>query len=299
LLDSGKITKEEAEQVAASVKQQHPVFTSFVVVDGVNSWDYEYTASARTKVKGKQKDPGAVPAMVVNPDFSNNRLNGNMTVKYLYNEQRNHAPGSGTTGKESLDGAFETIQEAGLSYYWSRGHILNSGFGGKAVTSNLIPIDQSTNLKQIAFDNKIRTVYSSKEAPVFIVFNVSRHDDDRFVSSYTGNASKMKQSGKNWTETGGESIGQFNSGTINKPAPGSKKSIKLLSSKSTEALYREVGKANNLSVGLLKDIVASGKSMNTVDDLKAFINGNKDYSDVKKVRYLNRIEAAAGRIDFS
>jgi hypothetical protein len=302
LLTSDKLTKEEAELVAATVKQQHPVFTSFVVVDGGDEWNYEYTASKKTKVTGKKKDIGTVPAMIVNPAFSGTKTNGTMTVTYLYNDPANHTAGSPTTGRESLDGAFDAIQAAGLSAYWSRGHILNKDFGGAAVTSNLIPIDQSTNLKQIAFDNKIRAVYDSKAAPVHISFNVQRHsDEDKFVSSYSATAVKMKKSGENWTETGGDSIGQFSSGTINKPGAGPKKSIKSLSSQSTTTEYREVGRANNLSVSLLQDIVASGKVMNNADDLKKFISGNSGYSDIKKQRYLNRVDAAdnAGMLDFS
>src|SRR6185503_1559562 len=103
----------------------------------------------------------------------------------------------------------------------------------------------------------IRGVYTGKAAPVYISFHISRHsDDDKFVSHYSGSATKMKKSGKGWTETGGENIGQFDSGTINKPGAGAKKSIRLLKGDSTEAMYREVGKANNLSVSLLKDIIS-------------------------------------------
>lgn len=42
---NGKISREQAEQVATIVRQNHPVFTSFMVVDGTDSWNYEYTAS--------------------------------------------------------------------------------------------------------------------------------------------------------------------------------------------------------------------------------------------------------------
>ncbi|NOT50465.1 MAG: DUF4157 domain-containing protein [Chitinophagaceae bacterium] len=297
LLTSDKLTKEEAEQIAATVKQQHPVFTSFTVVDGGDEWDYEYTASKKTKVTGKKKDIGTVPAMVVSPPFSGTKTTGAMTVTYLYSDAANHTEGTPTTGRESLDGAFEAIQAAGQSSYWSRGHVLNKDFGGQAVTSNLIPITQSINRKQVAFDNKIRAAYGKKEAPIFVSFDISRHPDDKFVSSYTGSAVKMKKSGENWTQTGGESLGQFDSGTIELPGAGPKRSIKSLSSSSTTAEIREVGKANNLSVSLLQDIIASGKAMNSGDDIRKFIEKNKDYSDVKKQRYLNRIDDAV--LDFS
>ncbi|WP_008312527.1 DUF4157 domain-containing protein [Leptolyngbya sp. PCC 6406] len=56
----GKISKEDAEKAAANVKATHPVFTSITVVDGVNTWDYDYIALAREKGGKKQEeDPTA------------------------------------------------------------------------------------------------------------------------------------------------------------------------------------------------------------------------------------------------
>lgn len=73
LLNSGKITKEEAELVAAQVKQQHPVFTSFTVTDGGTKWDYIYTASEATRVNGPVKDEPTL----------------NIQVKELYKDKDN------------------------------------------------------------------------------------------------------------------------------------------------------------------------------------------------------------------
>ncbi|SDL82617.1 eCIS core domain-containing protein [Kriegella aquimaris] len=41
----GKITRAQAGEVATAVRQNHPVFTSFNVIDGDDSWNYKYTAS--------------------------------------------------------------------------------------------------------------------------------------------------------------------------------------------------------------------------------------------------------------
>lgn len=54
-LEDGKISWENAEKVALTVKRQHPVFKSITVVDGGETWDYEYVASPGKK-KGKNKD---------------------------------------------------------------------------------------------------------------------------------------------------------------------------------------------------------------------------------------------------
>jgi phage-related protein len=45
LAQNGKISREQADQVANTVRQNHPVFTSFTVVDGGDSWNYQYAAS--------------------------------------------------------------------------------------------------------------------------------------------------------------------------------------------------------------------------------------------------------------
>jgi hypothetical protein len=44
-LQRGRISREDAEAVARSVRTQHPVFASLSVGDGGDSWDYEWTAS--------------------------------------------------------------------------------------------------------------------------------------------------------------------------------------------------------------------------------------------------------------
>jgi hypothetical protein len=55
-LGGGRISLDEAEKVAAKVKKDHPVFKSLAVVDGGPTWDFEYSASAGGKHKGRIKD---------------------------------------------------------------------------------------------------------------------------------------------------------------------------------------------------------------------------------------------------
>jgi hypothetical protein len=43
--EGGKISREEAEQVAGTVREAHPVFTRLAVVDGGDSWNYRWEAS--------------------------------------------------------------------------------------------------------------------------------------------------------------------------------------------------------------------------------------------------------------
>lgn len=58
-LDSDRISKEDAANVARATKQNHTVFTSFKVVDKGDSWSYVYTASPEEEVPGKKKLPSS------------------------------------------------------------------------------------------------------------------------------------------------------------------------------------------------------------------------------------------------
>jgi Domain of unknown function (DUF4157) len=57
-LTGGKITKEEADKVAATVKRNHPVFKSIKVVDGGEKWKYHYKGSEgeQPSIGGKDGD---------------------------------------------------------------------------------------------------------------------------------------------------------------------------------------------------------------------------------------------------
>ncbi|MEP0852957.1 DUF4157 domain-containing protein [Funiculus sociatus GB1-A4] len=54
-IKDGKITREDAEKVAAKVKGEHSVFKSITVVDSANTWDYKYIASPENIKKGEEK----------------------------------------------------------------------------------------------------------------------------------------------------------------------------------------------------------------------------------------------------
>lgn len=54
-VEQGKIAEDEAQKVAASVKQRHPIFKSITVKDGGTRWNYHYVASDGDKV-GEEKE---------------------------------------------------------------------------------------------------------------------------------------------------------------------------------------------------------------------------------------------------
>ena len=53
-LENGKLTEEDAEKVATSVKHDHPVFKSITIKDGGATWDYHYVASNGTHTGAEQ-----------------------------------------------------------------------------------------------------------------------------------------------------------------------------------------------------------------------------------------------------
>ncbi|WP_222271572.1 hypothetical protein [Modestobacter marinus] len=51
-LEEERLTREAAEAVAATVRKDHPVFTSITVIDAEGRWDYDYVASPGKKKEG-------------------------------------------------------------------------------------------------------------------------------------------------------------------------------------------------------------------------------------------------------
>jgi hypothetical protein len=57
-LENNKISREDAEKVTATVKRAHPVFKSLTIVDGGDTWDYDYVASPGRIKEGPEKAEG-------------------------------------------------------------------------------------------------------------------------------------------------------------------------------------------------------------------------------------------------
>jgi hypothetical protein len=65
-----KIGKADADKVAAAVKRQHPVFSSFIVKDAGKKWDYAYTASPETTIDGADKPSTEKASHVAREEFN-------------------------------------------------------------------------------------------------------------------------------------------------------------------------------------------------------------------------------------
>ncbi len=67
-LKDGRLSKEDAEQVAVKVKHEHPVFKSLGVVEGSDTWDYDYTASPGNRYVGAHKGSGILKVASIKVD---------------------------------------------------------------------------------------------------------------------------------------------------------------------------------------------------------------------------------------
>jgi hypothetical protein len=147
LAQDGKISREQADQVAAHIRQNHPVFTSFVVVDGGDSWNYRYAASPEQELDtSTEKAEVEFPSMQL-PAFNNSRASS-FEAEYIKKDRVAGAPNSSNAGQNdgSLEG-WEELRVSGLreSESWVRMHLLTHRFMGSYLNSNLTPARTGLN----------------------------------------------------------------------------------------------------------------------------------------------------------
>jgi hypothetical protein len=160
----GKITLEGAEEAAHVVKQQHPVFKSIQVVEGPETWDYDYTASPGEKKTGARKAPGASQAELESqvkhpePNYPTDGMGrakgpeGFPPKRVLGGDREELPPVASLPG-----GAMGAYQEGD-----HRGHLIGDRFGGEAVDGNLVPMSRVLNLSTFkVFENKIAAAYEN------------------------------------------------------------------------------------------------------------------------------------------
>ncbi|PSL35055.1 eCIS core domain-containing protein [Chitinophaga ginsengisoli] len=73
-LTNKQILKEEAEKVAATVKSQHKVFKSITVIDGGDSWDYEYVQAKKKTGPKKEELTIATGLKAAKANFKGDKL---------------------------------------------------------------------------------------------------------------------------------------------------------------------------------------------------------------------------------
>lgn len=142
-LENGAIKQEEAEQVASKILKTYPVFTSLVVIDGGETWDYHYTASPGSDEKGKKKEKMPLPESD-KPQFGPT-LHGFGTSMHIKRLTKKGEDGTKPTVKNSNWNALNFRGYGGGRYY-VRGHLLNEKLHGKGNDwKNLTPLTSFAN----------------------------------------------------------------------------------------------------------------------------------------------------------
>lgn len=267
--------------------------------------------AAQVKIIGVEDLP-PVPKMTIVPGFSKTKPTGTITALNIYNDPDNHQPGEGTENSQlSLFGAFEEIEKAKVRPYWSRAHILNADFGGKNVESNIIPLPQSDNKKQVVFDAILKKSYSFSDPssetkkPIWLKANISRdHDAEKdpgklFVSYIKIEGGEMTSNGTKWDT--GPTGATFEASP---PVPGAPVpiSLKTLTGTTPEDKIREIAKSNGIPSSLVRAIVADLKAGTPVkldekNDLIEYVKKRFSTEPKRIVTHTNRINEATISFD--
>ncbi|HKX31866.1 MAG TPA: hypothetical protein VJ302_29540, partial [Blastocatellia bacterium] len=262
--------------------------------------------AANARILGFSGDEVPVPRMVVSPGFSSQKAS-NTVVKFLFNDPANHRPGTGTTGRESLGGAWEELTKMGISRdYWKSGHLLNADFGGLAVDSNLIPIPQAVNKAMDGnFDSHVRGDLYQKKKVTWMRFTIARnHPPDvkkHFVSYFKAEAAEMPLNNNEYaTPSSGTIVFEKSGGDLPYPALTSSaltlNAIIKAGDRSRDSV-RAVAKATQLGETLVTDLVRNGVELKSVDEIEAFINAQAPvYGRIRTARYLAKFHRVKARV---
>jgi len=191
---NGKITREDAQRVAASIRQDHSVFSSFDVIDGGDSWDYRYTASPAetvdtqntTKADDEESQQDLINIVPLeakryeaeSPDGRAQRSHGHITD--LKDAERESLPAIGRLAGGSI----------GYQPGDHRGHLIGDRFHGAATRANLVPMHQTLNLSTFkTYENTLAGTlrdYKERGKAVLLYMNItpsySSTDPDRTES---------------------------------------------------------------------------------------------------------------------
>lgn len=161
---NGKISLADAQRVATTIRRNNPVFRSFDVVDGGDSWDYKYSASPEVIVDTAetQKSEGGGQANTP-PEYGGLR-NGYGTSVYVAYMKSPHPMGSPPSVGNTTDYDAINIRRKGSGSYYVKGHLLNENLGGPGSTwSNLTPLTQKANGDHKRdFENAVKQAVNGK-----------------------------------------------------------------------------------------------------------------------------------------
>jgi len=157
----GNISRENAEQVAHEVKKNHPIFKTLTVVEGKETWDYAYSASAHNTHTGGRRSVGADQQAL-------EKLVAYVAINYPADGLGRAKGPSGHIPKQKLGGPRQGLPATstlpgGVPAYQAgdhRGHLIGDRFGGQACDENLVPMHPTLNLSDFKTDeNKLAKAY--------------------------------------------------------------------------------------------------------------------------------------------
>ena len=133
-LENNKITNKNAKKVAQNVKNKHPVFKSITVIDGQNSWDYNYIFRAKKQTKSKKAEIGTIDYKGLNKEgkFKNNidklieEALERITPKFYVGQQPADAQDE-TDAPEGIEKIIRNIQRKYRSAVTGKNNIIEVG----------------------------------------------------------------------------------------------------------------------------------------------------------------------------
>jgi hypothetical protein len=145
-------TKTEVEAGVKSVRRKFKAFKSLTVVDGNDTWDYEYEMSPRTKKKGTKKlGKKTELAKEKTQKLGGENVGIEMTVDWLDAAFASSHPGSPprTGVHDKLMELLVTDPSQNSPDKYIRGHLLNENLGGEGLGYNLFPITGKANSQHL------------------------------------------------------------------------------------------------------------------------------------------------------
>ncbi|HEY6977193.1 MAG TPA: DUF4157 domain-containing protein [Chitinophagaceae bacterium] len=203
----------------------------------------------KRRVQIIDKSASPVPPVSVVPGFSSN-LATNLEVQYLL--KGHHQPGTPAEDYEGdMHGAIPILETVGLRpLKWVNFHLLNDGYGGLAVDSNLVPTPKSVNNNyKDTFEESFKGLYNNPTSPEVMWFScsISYRDDNIFAQSISSRGGAMKADGRNWVPDKAKNITPWS-----KPVPPPvAESIAINRLPGTQKLIEGVARYTPLSAALL------------------------------------------------
>lgn len=197
LTEDGKMTHEHAEQVVTAVRRDHPVFTSFQVVDGGDSWNYRYTASPEEVMDSAvpKAEGGAGSSQ---PEWGAEAAGPYGSSVHVARLSRPVPPGGSVTQSGHSHGNFDKLRNRfdGARSFYVKGHLLNNHLGGPGTDwKNLTPMSATENTRlSSGFEEHVKNAVLTRgetvEFQVTATYGRTRHP--QYQDFATGNARERK-----------------------------------------------------------------------------------------------------------